>query len=457
MSPFVGRDNPVEDISRVLSDQQPRTRIRIISISGPGGVGKSYMLNHVLSGLDLASLNYLPLRVDANTSSVTLADLMVRDLIATTPPAISGDPQYFRVTREGWHCLQRMDADARAELEVGAKDDPELARMIGALYDGTVGLLEVLPKMKKASRVAKRFKGKDLEKLITVAQRSKAYREEKGNLFGLLPIGRSARERNLLRKDLSGRLAEYLTIDLAAILSGYRSVDWNRYLPQKVAGLDRCLVILDDYETLGSTLDDFLRQDFLPRLRKVAFDTLFVILGRDSVRDVGFRWEQYFKDEIVLDVRLAPLSDCESEKYLRSLGISDPTVIARILKDSLGLPYLLAAEAEWEQHGGGSALGLQTFVDRTTRWMSLEQRQWTIALAFLDEVNTDTVSCLLPDCNPVEVVEWFKQEPSIRSPEGNRWRMLPLIKSRIQASVKNDSPSRFSDYQERAEAARKQT
>lgn len=455
MDTFVGRDNPVHTIRKELSDPQPHRRVRILSISGPGGVGKTFLLDHALSELDLPNLHYLPLRVDGNTSSATLADIIVRDLIAAEHPTIAGDLRYFRVTRKGWDYLQWMDASARAELESIARDDDALAKIIGAAYDGVVGLLEIIPHSKalKVTRFAKRIQGRDVERFVAVARRAKAYREEQGPLFGLLPVGWAARERNLLRKDLQGRLAEYLTVDLAAILSSYRSEDWKRYLPPKVKGLDRCLMIFDDYETLEPTLDDFLRYELLPRLRKTDFKSVIIILGRDSIRDVKFAWDQYFGEDIVLDVRLAPFSEEESRHYLEALGIEDPYVKERIIKDSLGLPFLLAAEAECELRGGGSALSLQKFVDRTTRWMSQEQKAWVLALVFLDDVNADTVRCMLPDSEPMEVVEWFKQEASIRSPEAGKWRMLPIIRSRFQASVQNDSPSQYRTYKEMAAKA----
>lgn len=312
MDTFVGRDNPVHSIRNELSDLGPHGHIRILSISGPGGVGKTFLLNHALSELDLLTLRYLPLRVDGNTSSATLANIIVRDVIGTAPPTIAGDPQYFRMTRKGWDHLQWMDASARAELESMAKDDDALAKIIGAAYDGAVGLLEIIPRTRRVSCLAKRIRGRDLERLVAVTRQAKAYREEQGPIFGLLPVGSAARERNLLRKDLQGRLAEYFTIDLAAILSGYRREDWKRYLPLKVEGLDRCVMIFDDYETLAPTLDDFLRRELLPRLRKTAFQSIMIILGRDSIRDVDFAWDQYFGKDIVLDVRLAPFSEEES-------------------------------------------------------------------------------------------------------------------------------------------------
>ncbi|MGH7960404.1 MAG: ATP-binding protein [Candidatus Binatia bacterium] len=465
MNTFVGRDNPVRMIRDELTGINSREHVRILSISGPGGVGKTFLLDHVLSELDLSDLHYLPLRVDGNTSSVTLADIIVQDLLATSLPTIAGDTRYFKVTRQGWNHLQWMDATARAELESNAKakDDDDLAKLIGKVYEGAAGVLETLLSRKagKLTRVTKRIQGKDVEKLVSVARQARAYREEQRR-FGFLPIGGDAKERNLLRKDLPGRLAEYLTIDLTAILTPYSQEElksrfrwekWKHYRPPKIDGLDRCLMIFDDYETLEPTLDDFLRHELLPRLSKAKLQTVIIILGRDSIRDVSFTWDQYFGKNIVLDLRLAPLSEDESQQYLEALGIHDPNARERIIQDSLGLPFLLAAEAECELQGESSALSLQRFVDRTTRWMTQEQKVRALALAFLDNVNSDTVAHMLPDSNPMEVVEWFKQEASIRSPEAGKWRMLPLLRSRIQASLQNDSPSQYRMYKEKAAKA----
>lgn len=228
-------------------------------------------------------------------------------------------------------------------------------------------------------------------------------------------------------------------------------------MPSKVKGLDRCLMIFDDYETLEPTLDEFLRREFLPRIKKAKFQTTIIILGRDSIRNVNFAWDQYFGKDIVLDIKLESLSHDESQRYLEALGISDSNVRDRIIRDSLGLPFLLAAEAECELQGTGGAVSLQKFVDRTTRWMTQEQRAWAVALAFLEEVNSDTVKCMLPESEPKEVVEWFKREASIRSPDTVRWKMLPIISSRIQASVENDSPSQYRIYKEKAAKARELT
>ena len=86
--------------------------------------------------------------------------------------------------------------------------------------------------------------------------------------------------------------------------------------------------------------------------------------------------------------------------------------------------------------------------------MSAEQKRWALALSFLEEVNLDTVHFLLPEADAGEVLAWFKKEPSIRSPEATRWRMLPIVRARFQESVLIDSPSQQAAYLELARRAR---
>ena len=128
--------------------------------------------------------------------------------------------------------------------------------------------------------------------------------------------------------------------------------------------------------------------------------------------------------------------------------------MARILDETAGYPYLLAGEVEAELDGGRTALGLKGFHDRTTRWMSPTQRAWLVPLCFLDEINEETIAVILPNDDPRRVLEWFKGEASVRSPTANKWEVLPIIRSRICAYLKLDSPKRHRDFQERAAKAR---
>ena len=55
-------------------------------------------------------------------------------------------------------------------------------------------------------------------------------------------------------------------------------------------------------------------------------------------------------------------------------------------------------------------------------------------------------------CAGLEVLEWFKNEASIRSPHSHRgWSMLPIIRSRLREYVRNDSEETYARYLRRAE------
>ena len=145
----------------------------------------------------------------------------------------------------------------------------------------------------------------------------------------------------------------------------------------------RFMLVLDDYESLEPVLGTFLLDELLPRLRDAAFETTLLVVGRDRVRDsggdrgVGTSWKQHYESNLVHpDIELKHLTKDESASLIRSrLGADiDESVVQRIIRDTEGYPYLLDSEIEDSLSGGGTALSLRNFVDRTTRWMTAEQR-----------------------------------------------------------------------------------
>jgi len=45
---FVGRNSPVKEIRDMLNDKNSKEKVRIISISGPAGIGKTFLLENTL-------------------------------------------------------------------------------------------------------------------------------------------------------------------------------------------------------------------------------------------------------------------------------------------------------------------------------------------------------------------------------------------------------------------------
>jgi hypothetical protein len=438
-SGFVGRLDPLRTVRTwILGEATAGQQLRIASISGPGGIGKTFLLEHVLRGLpqeDLAGREYLTLRVAGSGGVRTLAQVVAHDLIVGCRD-IDLKKDGFGRTQRCRLVLEEMDHAARLEVESQAKDDPDLAKAIGKLFSFGAGVLEIVPfaPAKVAARLAGKLDGQSVERAVAAVQRAGAYQLEKARLGGVLPGGSDVILRNKLRTSLPDALADALVEDLDELLT-----------PRLLRKPDhwRLLFILDDYEQLSAVLADFLIEKLVPRLARADFQTLMIVLGRDRLVDTHAAWKQSYERLLLGNVALTELSPAETEEYLRAQGIVDPAVIARIVEDTEGYPYLLQGEVESESDGGSSALGIATFFDRTTRWMTEEQKQWALRLAFLDDISLETIPRVIDDAPPEEVLAWFKREGSLRSRSAVTWSMLPIIRSRLRTYLRNDSPRLF--------------
>ncbi len=450
---FVGRLDPVRKLRGWLCGDGVPKPLGLVSISGPGGIGKTFLLDHALVSSEVEERHYLRLRLGGTNVRRTLGQLVCRDLLQSCTQLDANGRGYFAETRRNLQALRSMDEAARAEVAAAvAASNPELRETVLELFRFGVGAQTVLPVLKQYVDLSKIDEAK-VEAVAKLLEKANAYQLEKRALGGILPDLVGAGRRNRLRLGLEATLADGLVSDLAAILSMYRRQDSVRPMPSKVPGLDRLLLVLDDYESLDSALTTFLADHLVPRLSRASFETLIVVLGRDRLSDTHPVWKQRHELRFAGELRLSPWSREEGETFLRSHGVTNDLAVTRILDDTAGYPYLLAGEVEAELDGGSTALGLKNFYERTTRWMTAAQKEWLVPLSFLDEVNEESIAKVLPDEDPGRVLTWFKGEASVRSPTANRWEVLPILRSRICAYCKMDSPRRYRELEERARAA----
>ena len=68
---FVGREDAVRRLADVLTGRKrAEGKLTIQSIEGPGGIGKTYLFNHVLTTTtDLSNRNFLTLKIDGGDPS----------------------------------------------------------------------------------------------------------------------------------------------------------------------------------------------------------------------------------------------------------------------------------------------------------------------------------------------------------------------------------------------------
>ncbi|CAN5870360.1 hypothetical protein BH11MYX2_BH11MYX2_19530 [soil metagenome] len=112
----------------------------------------------------------------------------------------------------------------------------------------------------------------------------------------------------------------------------------------------------------------------------------------------------------------------------------DAEKVERIVTDTQGYPHLLESEVDDEIHGQSSALSRELFFERTTQWMSAQQKQWAVRIAFLDEISLEIIPRVIPNVDPEAVLAWFKREASLRAPVADRWSMRPMI-SKIKCTM----------------------
>ena len=450
---FIGRDDPARKLASWLRGEGPVQPLRIVSISGPGGVGKSFLFEHVSETANLSARNYLRLSVSGSSDPHSIGQTIGRDLVASCTQLDAAGTAYFKETRKNVDALRIMDDEAKAEMRAALAGKPELRDAALDLYRFGIGLQSLFPTLKKHVDLTKIHES-HLDAAIGMLEKSKAYAQESRALGGLLPDLQGKGRRNRLRADLEGALAEGLMSDLSSILSKWRNKDAAKPMPTKVAGLDRLLLVFDDYESLAERLGTFLGDHLVPLLAQASFETVMVVIGRDRLTDTHPVWRQRHDGRILGEIRLESFEPSEAEAFVRARGISDDETVARLLRDTAGYPYLLTSEVDAELAGGRNALGLKSFFDRTARWMSETERSWLLPLCFLDEINEETIAAVLPDANAQQVLRWFKSEASVRSPASRHWSVLPILRSRLTAYVQLDSPKRFRELSEMAARAR---
>jgi hypothetical protein len=447
--------------------------LSICSISGPGGVGKTHLVEQVLSSERPRELGYVQLSAEASNPQ-TRGDFfgLVEGQLATRslpPPARSGK-DYFSRTRKVAAEHRTLVERAAAELDdqQGASEAVKqaaimLLRMAQVLNSripksrGRPNLIRqglgLLPEEHNASEVV----DKAWDTLTTLNALS-------GSSRLLAPIdsvlGQNSRDR--IRRDLFNVTADALLSDLASALD-HRSDRHRRWRSKEkpargtIEGAYRLLVVLDDYEVLAPLLGDFLVGSLIPRLASAPFPTLFVIVSRDDLEATHPGWGQHAKRWLREQIRLAPFDEEMAFSLLADAGIAEERW-APIYEATRGFPFLLTlAIEEATAPDAESALFAKKFFDRTTRWMTPKEREWFATVCYLDTINEDTLRVLFSKEEVPLVQDWFEREASIRDPAAPSFRMRPLVREKALRYLETRSPSRHREMLRKAKGADEQT
>jgi hypothetical protein len=433
--------------------------LAICGISGAGGIGKSYLVDHVLSSLEPAKAGWMVLRVDASQAQArgdffALVDgqLAKRSLAPPADPRVDYFPETRRVA------TAHRALVARVEKEVERNGAPESVRRVTvAILKSAQFLNEAIPKIREFVDVAKYNQEPDvvngyLDEVWDTINRLKTLRgSERLPAVVRNRLGMSLASR--LKRDLYGVAADAIVSDLSVVLPGRSSKESFKKAQLPIRGLDRLLPVVDDYEAIAATLSDFLISSLIPLLAEARFATMLIVAGRDDLEDTHAGWGQHCKSYLTAPIRLQPFDAETAAQLMAAKGVAEGRRAA-IYELTQGFPLLLSLAIEDASTDGASALFLKRFFDRTTRWMSPGEREWFTRTCYLDEVNEDTLRFVFPEEDIAAVQDWFEGEASIRDPSAPTFRVRPLIREKVLSYMEVRSPNCHRELRSRAQAGR---
>lgn len=414
----------------ILSDD---LGLKIFALCGPGGIGKTFLLSEVCNDINLIEKGIVNLSISSvnNGSIMNFAKLVEYGFCPQQMqrPA-KPNKDYFTHARSVFKNYYSVFDQAKEEIEKKKIEENIKKAVILAI--------EVGQALSEFSSNRSNFKNDLIKagKIVTEENIDKAFsliREMNCMAQSWWPWERNT---NKVKKDFFGFVSDELILDWQSMLHGFEVSDpqkYARFAQTTVDGYHKLLMVVDDFETTGIILKDFLLGSLLPRLKSRPFPIKLIILGRDDLEATDIRFRQHFDPEIVAEERLDVFTHSEATKLLSDAGY-EAAKVEEILDKTGCYPYLISFYLDNKREEINSALSLKKFYERTTKWMTNEQRDWFNEIVFLFEVNENTLRIAFPERDGKTrrtIMSWFENEASVRDPKSEKFCVNPLIKSRV--------------------------
>lgn len=453
------RPSEVKRLTKLLLREDPK--FAICSISGPGGVGKTYLLNHVLSAYSPSELGYMYLKVDGSNPE-KLFDFfgLIADQLAARSlpaPAVTGR-DYFPATRRVAVLHQKLVKEYDRELDKRGVD-PEAKRAAMALVKVAHHFNDMLPGRNHPVRGVLRALTEEgiSTPVIEAASELLSSLEVLERKSTILPepirdrLGISRKDR--VRRDLFNLTSDVLVQDIENALDGQNRQTYVRLLHPPIKELNQLLLVFDDYEANSPVLGDFLVGSLIPRLAKASFRSTLIICCRDDLTSTNMGWAQHVEPHLKEDIRLKPFDKETAFALMADAGVPKEKWDGIFLATE-GYPFLLTlAIEEATSAEGQTALFAKKFYERTARWMTPIQKEWFNRVCYLDDVNEDTLQHFFTPDEARDVQNWFENEASIRDPNSQKFCVRRFIRERTCEYLAMRSPSRHREMREKATGA----
>jgi hypothetical protein len=237
-----------------------------------------------------------------------------------------------------------------------------------------------------------------------------------------------------VKRDLQGTLGEAMAIDFKAMLTGFVPRDpekYTWYVKRRIDGCNKLLIVMDDFEKTREALGDLLLNNLLGKFRDYHLPIRMIIAGRDSLFATDVRFKQYLAPNIVGQVALDVLPKEEALPLLCGAGFTQEEAPS-IYSETGGYPYLIGHYLDQGKEGLTSALGAKMLYERTTKWMTPQQKLWLEIVLPLETVSKRALRDAGVASGEEDVIQdWFENEPSLRDPRASVFKVNPMLRTHI--------------------------
>jgi len=395
---FVGREEQLaffeENLQRSLED--PRRRF-VISVSGQGGVGKTWLLRQFRRIAE----GHGALTAWTDELQDNLPEVMgcLAEQFAAQGHSLREFAERYRVYRQ-----------RKQEIET----DPEAPRGLPALIGRTLarGSLQLARQVPIGGVVANLV---DEELLISWA----------GDFANYVA-------RKIGNKDEVRLVLEPVEVLTPLFLSGLL----------EIAKKHPVALFFDTYERTADFLDPWLRDLLEGRYGEVPANILLVIAGQNELN--CDQWAPY--EGLLARLPLQPFTEPEARTYLARKGITDERIVKVILSLSGRLPLLLATLAVGSPDDP-SKVGDRSgeAVERFLKWVEEpRQRQVVLDAALPRRLNRDVLAVLVGEADADALFAWLSHMPFVQ-PRGDGWAYHEVVRSQMLRHKRRLSPRGWAD------------
>jgi hypothetical protein len=421
------RPNEFNQIGKWLDTDAQPGRVDLFGISGYGGIGKSFLLRHAFDHYRPESKGYLNITLDGSDQSI-LGDFMGLYDRSLAPRSISCGKRNFDYFPHARHLAiehTQLSRSVRNDIK-RSKNSDKVKEAANLIFRGGSFLNRTVPKTKEYldfEALKKYGVDSGLDDAVDLLSSLKIL-DSSSWIPGPLKDVTGITYRERLKNDLYHLAADEWIADLCAILNRYQRIDRWKLMHSPIQGINRLLLVIDDFEILGKTIIDFITTALIPALQKSNFHSTLIFVGRDDISDANVAFQHHLSHLIREKIRLDKFSDEVAKTMFINAGYAG-VELDSLLEESLGYPFLVNLLCDAK---GGSVSFYQQFFERTTRWMAPTEKKWVLPLCYLDRITETSVELMIPDVPSSSVVGWFKNEASIRDPAAEWYVIAPYIR-----------------------------